>query len=82
MIFEDDAVYFVSLPFFFAKEKNGRKPNTMRELSEMEIEQLSLANPTHVTISEVGTVRSFRREITDISTYRGRTIITWKHLED
>jgi len=54
------------------KEKDGRKTNTLRELDGKD--QIMVIN------TETGI--SFERQITDITIWNGKIIISWQHEKD
>lgn len=88
-------IRFKSLPQFFEKEKDGRKPNTYREVDPDDPRfwdlQLLHDNPhiqAMVEIENTDTAEIFAREIQDISYFKPRVvgptwvIVSWKHKED
>lgn len=58
-----------SIPENWEKEKDGRKPNTVRELDGKD--EIMVIN------SETGI--AFERPITDITFWKGKIIISWRH---
>lgn len=77
-------VEFKSVPENYEKEKNGRKPNTVRvlDLWDMRFLFLSLKSPQIIRIKNTKTGETFARKITDITFWNGEFIISWKHRED
>lgn len=86
-----EKVSFKSIPEMYVKEKSGKKNNTLRKfLAEfvedkrfsalMKIKDENLECEIEIINTETG--ESFIRKITDVSTYKGFFIITWKHEED
>jgi hypothetical protein len=77
-------VIFKSIPEMFEKEKDGRKPNTLRMIynDDPRYDALKDKTATHITIENTDTKEAFMREITDISFWSGWWIISWKHEED
>jgi hypothetical protein len=73
-------VTFKSLPDIFAKEKDGRKPNTLGMLDDLDTRFAELLNgtATHITILNTHTGEEFTREITDVTEWDGYLIISWK----
>jgi len=78
-------ITFKSVPSNFEKEKDGRKPNTMRKVDWDDARFMRLAGsslskpPTRVRIINTETLESFTREITDITFWDGWCIISWKN---
>lgn len=76
-----NTVTFKSIPAMWNKEKDGRKPNTLRRidvfdarfniLNRMQVEKIIMEN------TETG--ETFEREITDYTQWDGWAIISWKH---
>lgn len=58
-----------SIPENWDKEFNGNKPNTIRVLDGNDV--------IEVENTETGDV--FTRRITDITTWKGMIVISWKH---
>jgi len=77
MHFVEDTVYFKSLPEFYEKEEDGRKCNTVREMSGVEYATLVGINPENIVIQNTETSEDFIREITDISRWKNLVIISW-----
>lgn len=87
MKFEYKCVSFKSIPRFFIKEKEGLKPNTLREVNMSDARFIALASMIHT--GKFGTIeiveasgfypRSFLRHITDVTFFKGMCIISWRH---
>lgn len=84
-------VSFKSIPEMYVKEKSGKKNNTLRKfLAEFLIDErfetlMKIKDENleaEIEIVNIETGESFIRKITDVSTYKGFFIITWKHKED
>lgn len=84
----DNTVRFKSVEPFFTKEKDGIKPNTVREIDMSDERFLKLAawslctmdNQFHICIMDANDVmRGFFRPIKDISFYKNLVIISWVH---
>lgn len=83
----DNTVCFKSVEPFFTKEKEGIKPNTVREIDMSDERFLKLAvwslltmdNQFHICIMDANDVRGFFRPIKDISFYKNLCIISWVH---
>jgi hypothetical protein len=77
---------FKSEPLFFFKERDGSKPNTIREVKDKDDYRLHLlehGNPKKIKIINAGNPKMFfTRKITDISYWNGLWIISWKHEVD
>jgi hypothetical protein len=79
---------FKSLPAIFRKERNGKKPNTLRR-GDLSDQRFSILDDW-IKAKEYGLVRienavnkqSFVREVTDVTYYEGWYIISWKHKEE
>jgi hypothetical protein len=73
-------VRFKSVPENYEKEKSGRKPNTVRVVAADDLRFPFLNDRTAGSIEIINseTEESFRREITDITFWDGRFIISWK----
>lgn len=68
MKIEGDFVEFKSDKKFFEKEKDGRKPNTVRILSEDEYRSLIEQKPKKIRVANTAIASEyFERDITDIS---------------
>lgn len=79
MIINKDTIYFKSLPEFFEKEKDGRKPNTVRSLVPGEYSNFD-ANRTKIKkicIVNSETREPFFRILTDISEFKNLVIFSW-----
>jgi len=76
-------VKFKSIPEMWIKEKNGRKPNTVREIDEMDTRfQMLMESETNlITIENSETGETFSRAITDVSIWNNLMIISWKHYD-
>ena len=87
-----DLVDFKSVPFNYDKEKDGRKPNTLRRFSVIDDPRRNLLErwadldlsplSQHIRITNTETGESFERSITDVTYWDGWFIISWKHEED
>lgn len=77
------SVIFKSIPIMFNKEKNGLKPNTIREIDEFDdrFRKLAEFETNLITIKNSETGETFTRKITDISIWKNIMIISWKHEE-
>jgi hypothetical protein len=82
-----NTITFKSNKFFYEKEKEGTKPNTIRQVLHNEPRYKELLNM--IQTREYGTIKivladteeSFERQITDVSFYDDWFIISWKPLE-
>lgn len=84
----DNTVRFKSVEPFFTKEKEGIKPNTVREIDMSDERFLKLAtwslctmdNQFYIKITDAhDESRRFTRPINDISFYKNLVIISWVH---
>jgi hypothetical protein len=57
-----------SIPENWEKEKDDRKPNTIRELDGKDI----------IAVQNTETKEFFEREISDITVWKGKIIISWR----
>lgn len=79
-------ICFKSKPDFFKKEQSGIKPNTVRDLSLMEVLPLCLPCKdfkelvSHIQIVDSESGEFFVRELSDISYYDDRFIFSWVHV--
>jgi hypothetical protein len=72
-----------STPENWEKEKDGRKPNTLRtKESFIEHNEGLWPLPDRVVIENTQTHKVFGRMITDITFWEGWVIISWKHEAD
>jgi hypothetical protein len=84
---ESDKVSFKSREPFFSKEADGRKPNTIRKLSEDDprrtvlMDWLALDRYGEIEIVKAGGSSGFTRSVSDVSLYEDWFIISWKHPE-
>jgi hypothetical protein len=78
---------------YFFKERNGKKPNTIRKVDWKDKRFQALAKakgkfgkinrPKFITIVEAANKKlHFTRRITDVSFWDGFCIISWKHEAD
>lgn len=78
-------VKFKSFPVNYEKEKDGRKPNTLRlkETNDYRFVHLGAmmlsGDYGKIQIKNSGTEESFVRTITDVSEWQGWIIISWRH---
>jgi hypothetical protein len=79
-------ITFKSNKFFYKKEKDGRKPNTLRLVTPSDERYDEIMDMLQGKI-ELGKIRivlaenlqeSFERQITDVSYYDERFIISWR----
>lgn len=76
-------VSFKSREPFFSKEADGRKPNTIRKLSEDDprrktlLDWLALDQYGEIEIVLAGGSKGFTRSVSDVSLYDGWFIISW-----
>jgi len=77
-------VRFKSIPENYGKELDGRKPNTLRE-KDLEDERYRILGASMVSgefgfieIENTESGRVFRRQITDVTEWKGWLIISWK----
>lgn len=76
------SVAFVSRSEFFIKERDGRKPNTIRKVKAGDKRFKALREgATHIVIVNAETGVNFIRAITDYSEFEGIAIISWKHID-
>lgn len=75
-----ETIHFKSIPENYEKEKDGRKPNTLRS-NKSYAEHLSseVMQPTIIIIENSKTGEYFTRQITDITIWQDWVIISWKH---
>jgi len=80
------SVSFKSLPEYYEKEYDGRKPNTIRAVdyeTDGRFHALKEWSETgelgHICIINSETKDAFMREITDISYWGEFVIISWRH---
>jgi hypothetical protein len=73
-----NTIYFNSAPYYYKKGKTGKKPNTIRSLSEGP-RYPCMTGVTCITITNSDTLESFTRELTDISFHAGFHIYSWTH---
>ena len=67
MKIEEDTIIFKTEGYFFDKERDGRKPNTIRIITSEEAWQLQVKEPKRIRIIEPARGEFFERDITDIS---------------
>ncbi len=76
-------ISFKSEPFFYYKEEDGTKPNTVRKVEpgDPRFEALDKMKATHIKIVHSANGKSFIRKITDISymSFFRLWIISWEH---
>jgi len=74
---------FKSLPDMYEKEKDGRKPNTLRKFdaSDVRFADLFQGLDKFIQIKNVATGETFIREVTDVTYWEDWCIISWKHEE-
>lgn len=74
-------VKFKSIPAMFVKEKDGRKPNTLRkiDMKDKRFHKLlsQIVNFIEIENSETGEI--FQRAITDVTAWDDWMIISWYH---
>ena len=79
------SVSFKSLPEYYEKEYDGRKPNTIRAVDKGDCRFHSLRKWAetgelgNICIINAKTGEAFMREITDISYWGDFVIISWRH---
>ena len=73
-------VMFKTHPDYFEKERDGRKPNTVRFLKD-EDPRLGrlLMGADKICIVNKDTGRQFVRDITDFTEFKTLKIISWRH---
>ena len=82
-----EIIIFKSVEPFFTKEADGRKPNTIRQLSDGDprrdtlLKWIGLDSYGQIEITLEGGPKGFRRQVTDVSIYQNWFIISWKHPE-
>ena len=80
---DNTALVFKSIPEMYEKEKDGRKPNTLREVEKGDKRLTNLTNwpqfPLDIIIINTESGEHFRREITDITFWKGWWLISWKN---
>jgi len=88
MKIEDNFIIVRSLPYFYAKEKRGVKPNTVRLLTEEEMSQIRYRKPHKIRVGlTTDSGKSFfERTIMDLTvlgSFLGLTLvdISWQHAE-
>ena len=75
-----NTIHFKSIPENYEKEKDGRKPNTLRTLESYTEHLFSEeTEPEFIIIENSITGEFFTREISDISFWDKWVIISWKH---
>lgn len=88
---EMNKITFKSIPEMYVKEKSGKKNNTLRKFLAEFVEDKRFSTlmkikdenlECEIEIINTETRESFIRKITDVSTYKGFFIITWKHEEE
>ncbi|MCK4528000.1 hypothetical protein KAW18_11580 [candidate division WOR-3 bacterium] len=64
-----ETIFFRSVPEYYFKEKNGKKPNTVRHIVGRDAEIFGEYKETlkYIVISDTDTGEWFERELTDIS---------------
>ena len=74
-------VRFKSIPQMYNKELSGRKPNTVREIDEMDdrFKRLYDGEANVITIENTETGKWFLRAIKDVSVFNNLMIISWEH---
>ena len=74
-------VTFKSYPENFEKERDGRKPNTLRfyDRTDERFEALVMKECPVITIENTDTGETFRRDITDVTFWKGCVLISWRH---
>lgn len=73
-----EPVKFKSIPGMFDKEKDGRKPNTLRKIDGEDIRFYALKHGCkRITIINTATGEKFTRDITDYTEWEGYAIISW-----
>lgn len=83
MKYKNGKVYFKSERAYYKKEKSGRKNNTVRILSEAEYDIVQYSLVESIEITNLDSLESFEREITDISRVGAMcgnviAVFTWK----
>lgn len=74
-------IKFKSLPRFWIKEKDGRKPNTVRLIPDNDFRFVRLRRESNmiIEIENTETKEIFKRVITDYSEFGELGIISWRH---
>ena len=67
MKIEEDTIIFKTEGYFFDKERDGRKPNTIRIITSEEAWQLQVKEPKRIRIIEPARGEFFERELIDMS---------------
>jgi len=72
---------YKSIPEMWAKERDGRKPNTLRKVHDTDKRIIALRDDAcdYIEIENTETGQVFKREITDYTEWEGWAIISWKH---
>ena len=84
MKIEGDTIIFKTEGYFFDKERDGRKPNTIRIITSEEAWQLQLKEPKRIRIIEPARGDFFERDITDMSCVghscgKLQFVFSWRH---
>jgi len=80
MMNQNNTIHFKSIPENYEKEKDGRKPNTLRTLQSYTEHLFSEeTEPKIIIIENSETGAFFTRQITDITIWQGWVIISWRH---
>lgn len=74
-------VKFVSNDKYYDKERSGAKSNTVRQLSDDEMQLIKTIKPTLIQITHTSGHRCFIRTLTDISYSDRNTIFSWNREE-
>ena len=77
-------ISFKSIPQMFEKERDGRKPNTIREMDEFDnrFKLLAESKAHLITIVNTETQEAFTRKITDVSIWKNIMIISWEYKDE
>lgn len=77
-------VRFKSLPNYWQKEKDGRKPNTIRKIKDEEKFEILLKfmdneiSELNIIIHNTFNGESFERQIKDVTEWNNLLIISWR----
>jgi hypothetical protein len=76
-----DIVDFKSLPQYYSKEQDGRKPNTVRVINSEDerFKMLESGQAKRIRITNIETGEHFIRYITDYTIWSGCGVISWRH---
>lgn len=79
----DNIIEFKSIPEYYDKEISGKKPNTVRFITDKKeywLLKKKKRNLKYIRIYNARTKENFLRELTDISVFENTCyIFSWKH---